>query len=226
MRKVIITLAAIALAVMPTFASAVFINSGAILLTRLEVSKDEVTWVNYLAETSSGNETFTVSPGDTVYFRLKTWDTGNAPAVNVTYSASYTNPQYIDALDPFHAGNQDNLDGDIFHYALSGLPDTTAGTLQFTLDAVANNSSDTANFESGGIVARVAAGTPDQTVILATIQITGSSLVTINWWENLLFSHAYADSSATTQARILVSNPPVATTPAVTALPATGPVEE
>jgi len=218
----LIVFLAVVFIALPNLASAGYSNGGgALLLTRLEVSKDNSTWVNYLAETNSGGQTLTVSPGDTVYFRLKTWDTGDTPAINITYTASYTNPSYIDALDPFHAGVNDDLDGNdpASYYALTGLPDATAGTLTFDLDGVAV-SSEITGYESGGMVARVKAGTPDQTVILATVIITGASQVGFNWWQRL-FAHAYADSSATTQVRLLVSNPPaVAATPT---LPVTGP---
>lgn len=219
MKKALFILMAAVLVALPSFTSAGFSNGGATLLTRLEVSKDGTTWVNYLAETNGGGQTLTVSPGDTIYFRLRTWNAGANPAVNITYTSSYSNPQFIDAWDPFHPGVNDDLDADAtFYYSLTGLPNMTAGTVSFDLDAVAPVSSETSGFQSGGMVARVAAGTPDQTVILATVIITGAG--SIAWWKNWLFPRAYADDSATTQVRILVSNPPVVT-PIV--LPTTGP---
>jgi len=224
MKKVVIALLAVVFSVFPSIASAGFISGGATLLTRLEVSKDNSTWVNYLAETDSGNQTLTVSPGDTIYFRLKTWDTGDTPAINITYSGVYTNPAGMDALSAFDSGSTDDLDGDaILFYGLSGLPDMNAGTLSFYLDGVDNGTTDATGFQSGGMTGRIAAGTADQTVILATVTITGADLF-IASWEKLLFPRAYADDQATTQVRMLVSNPPVVpqTTPAVQVLPATG----
>ena len=223
MRKVLIVFLATVFVALPSFVSAGYSSGGAMLLTRLEVSKDNTNWVNYLAEENSGDQTLTVLPGDTVYFRLKTWNTGDAPSINITFTGSYTNPGYIDALDPFHPGVHDDLDGDAtFYYALTGLPDMTAGTVSFDLDAVANGSTDLLNYQSGEMVARVAAGTPDQTVMLTTVIITGASQVA--WWKKLLFPRAYADDSATTQVRILVSNPPAATAQMTTqTLPVTGP---
>ena len=223
MKKVVFVLMAAVLIALPSFTSAGYSSGGAMLLTRLEVSKDNTNWVNYLAEENSGDQTLTVLPGDTVYFRLKTWNTGDAPSIDITFTGSYTNPGYIDALDPFHPGVHDDLDGDAtFYYALTGLPDMTAGTVSFDLDAVANGSTDLLNYQSGEMVARVAAGTPDQTVMLTTVIITGASQVA--WWKKLLFPRAYADDSATTQVRILVSNPPAATAQMTTqTLPVTGP---
>jgi len=217
MKKVLMVLMAAVLVALPSFVDAGYGGIGTNLLTRLEVSKDNATWVNYLAETNSGNQTLTVSPGDTLYFRLKTWNIGNNPASDIEFSATYTNPQYISALDPFSlTGAQNDLDGDVDNvYSLNAPP--SGGTMTFNLNAVAKNTTDLAGFESGGVLLKVAAGTPDQTVILATVTITGIRV--LGWWKDLLFPRAYADDAATTQVRIMVSNPP-AVTPVV--LPATG----
>lgn len=223
MKKIIVGFLVAVFVALPSFVSAGYsANDGnIILLTRLEVSKDNTNWVNYLAEENSGGQTLTVSPGDTVYLRLKTWNTGISPAVTVQYTGSYTNPQYIDALDPFHAGVYDDLDGDtLFYYGLDSLPDLTAGTMSFHLDGVLQDTDDQAGYQGGEIVARVKAETPDQTVILATVQINSTDFVV--WWKRLLFPRAYADDVATTQVRLLVSNPPAAA-PATQTLPVTGP---
>jgi hypothetical protein len=218
MRKVaLVLLLAVSIVVLPKIVFASFNFGDVALETRLEVSKDNATWVNYLADSNSGNQTLTVSPGDTLYFRLKTWDTGLTPATNVRYGASFTNPSYIDSLDPFHIGTNDDSDGDGHPYTLTGTPDMTAGTFQFTLDNVASSSTETTNDESGAMVAGIDARTPDQTVFLVTVQITGIVELSNASWLNNLSPKAYADSQATTQVRILVSNPALVSTPAVTA---------
>jgi len=88
MKKVVFVLMAAVLIALPSFTSAGYSSGGAMLLTRLEVSKDNTNWVNYLAEENSGDQTLTVLPGDTVYFRLKTWNTGDAPSINITFTGS------------------------------------------------------------------------------------------------------------------------------------------
>lgn len=221
MKKALFILMAAVLVALPSFTSAGFSSSGAMLLTRLEVSKDGTTWVNYLAETNSGGQTLTVSPGDTIYFRLKTWNTGGTPAINIEYSAAYTNPGGVDAFDPFHPGVSDDSDGDaILFYVLNAPPDLTAGTTAFHLDGVADSTTETTGFQSGGMAAHIATSTPDQTVLLATVTITGADEFIV-WWKNLLFPRALADDAATTQARILVATPAPVPVPVV--LPATGP---
>jgi len=201
-----------ALVILPSFAFAGFNNTrGIVLQTRLEVSKDGTNWDNYVAETDPGNQTLTVSPGDTIFFRLKTWNTSEARGANILYTASYTNPQYIDRLDPFHAGVGDDIDGDGSLYTITDT-DPVAGTMHFSLDGVNGGTNETSGFESGGIAARISADAPDKAVILATVQITAASGSFNDY--NYFSGRAYADDSATTQVRILISNPSV--TPSVT----------
>ncbi len=218
MKKVaLVLLLAVSIIVLPKIVFAAFSLGDVALETRLEVSKDNTNWINYSADSNSGNQTLTVSPGDTLYFRFNTWDTGLTPATNVSYGASFTNPQYVNALDPFHPGTNDNTDGDLHPYVLTGTPDMTAGTFQFTLSNVAASSTVTTNDESGIMVAKVAAATPDQTQIWMTVQISGIVELSDASWLNSLYPKAYADTRATTQVRILVSDPAPVPTPAVTA---------
>lgn len=223
MKKIIFALMAAAFVALPSFVSAGYVAGGGnvVINTRLEASADNSTWVNYLAEENSGGQTLTVSPGDTIYLRLKTWNTGGMPA-GVEYTGTFTNPAYLDSPEMFSsgAGAKDDLDGDAtYYYALTSF-DTSSGVTLFTLDAIMNGSTVDANYQSGGITAQIKSDTPDQTEMLVTVQVTGADAY-ITWWQRL-FTHAYADDAATTQVRILVSNPP-ATAVTTPTLPVTGP---
>ena len=64
----------------------------------------------------------------------------------------------------------------------------------------------------------VSSDTPDGTVILVTVAITQANPFGVAWLDRLT-NRAYADDSATTQARILVQSPPVDRTAAPTLTP-------
>jgi hypothetical protein len=211
LKKIIaFVLVVVAFVVLPGFVFAGFGIGGVNMQTRLEVSKDNINWDNYVAETNPGNQTLTVSPGDTIYFRLKTWDIGAATARNVHYNASYTNPQYIASFDPFHVGTQDDTDANGRAYVL-GATDPVAGTMQFSISRVDRNTTETSGFESGVMAATISNDVPDQAVISATVQI--ASMAPLNDY-NYSSGRVYADDQATTQVRILIARPVV--TPSVT----------
>lgn len=215
MKKIVaFVLVVAAFVIVPSFAFAGFGSGGVNLQTRLEVSKDNTDWDNYDAEVNPGGQTLTVSPGDTIYFRLKTWDTGGMYAQNVQFNAGYTNPQYIASFDPFHPGTQDDTDGNGRAYVL-GATDPIAGTMQFSISRINKNTSETTGYEGGEMVAHIASDVPDQAVITATVQI--ASMAPIPDF-NYSSGKVYADDQATTQARIIISNPPAVTpaTPSVT----------
>jgi hypothetical protein len=194
--------------------------------TRLEVSLDNSTWINYSAESNSGGTVLTVDPGDTVYFRLKTW--ADQPADNVDFTATFTNQQYLANASMFSVdgGDQGDLDGDTTRgYSMTGGGYNAAtGTATFTLNGV-RVSSVSSNFQSGGITTQIAPSTPDGTIINATVQITNA--VPVWTWNNKLLQKAYADANGTTVVRLAISNPTInnqaATgTTAATTLPETG----
>jgi hypothetical protein len=205
-----------------------FINVKA----RLEVSKDNVNWVNYEAEDDSGSGTLTVSPGDTIYFRLKTWNTGTHSVANVAYAAAFTNQQYLidSVMFTGSGGGSGDLgdDGDPANgYSMTGEGyNSETGIATFELSGVAADSTITSGYQSGGITSQIATGTPDQTIITAAVTISDAVDLEIGWLNNIV-SRAYADEFGTTTIGIIVSNPAVANNTAdqsiVQTLPATGP---
>jgi len=223
MKKIIVAALAAIFIALPSLVSAGYSGDDIMLMTRLEVSKDNSTWVNYLAEENSGDQILTVLPGDTVYLRLKTWNTGDSDAYNVSYTGDFTNPQYLSSSDMFTsgAGAKNDLDGDeTYYYSMTSYSSTTGAAI-FTLDGVVGSSTVDTNYQSGGITATVSSDTPDQTIMLVTVRITDIAGRGFTW-RDLLFPRAHADDSATTQARILVSIPTTAA-PVVPTLPVTGP---
>jgi hypothetical protein len=204
MKKILMILAiVIGVAIIPSFVSAGFSPEGSDydLRTILEVSKDGITWLNYNAETNSGDQTLTITPGDIVYVRLKTWNVGDTDANNIQFTSSFTNPQYIDSFDAFNGAN-DNLDGDEIYYHYEGV-DTDTGEFQFSLDQALANTTEESGFQSGAVTMSVDSATPDQAVILVTVQIPTEQATFLD----KLLPRVYADSNATTQVRIIVSNP-------------------
>jgi hypothetical protein len=205
-KLLVIAVLAAALAIIPSLVFAGYDEGdGYELLTRLEVSKDGSTWINYSAETNSGNQTLTVSPGDTIFLRLKTWDIGQSPATNIQFSSTFTNPTNIDAFDPFTSGNDDS-DGDglLFYSAVS--VNINAGTFLFSLDGVAGNTNENAGYQSGTVAARIGANAPNGSITLITVQITDADHP-VAYKINQLFPRAYADEQGATQIRLLVYNP-------------------
>lgn len=227
-RKILVLFIALELVLLVPlyFVQAGYTDAGINLKTRLEVSSDNVNWVNYLAEDKSGSETLTVAPGSTIYFRLKTWnsDADNTGFVNL--NSTFTNPAYLTNTVFFATGGAEDLDGDSTPYLpgpLGYVAETGSGDA--TLLGVGGNSTADTNFQSGGMTFQISSSTPEQTVILATTQITSASPLFV--WIDRVINRAYADSNGTSQARVLVAtSTPAATltptTPAVSILPATG----
>jgi len=211
MKKVLIVLGALflALAVPVYFTHAGFGEGGGYnLKTRLEVSFDNATWVNFLAEDNSGGATLTVAPGDTIYLRLKTWNEGILPGANTAFTGTFTNQQYLTNSTMFtgDGGGSGDLDGDTVngYSMIGGGYNADTGVAEFGLNAVANGSTEDVDFQSGGITSQIAATTPDQTVILVTVVVTSSNPVALL---DHLLPRAYADAFGTTQVRILVNDP-------------------
>jgi hypothetical protein len=179
------------------------------LRTRLEVSKDGSNWYNYTAESNPGNQTLTVSPGDTITMRLKTWDVGSEAATNIGYTSSFTNPSYFSAFYTFgDAGANADVDGDATLYYNAGTFDMSGGTFTFTLDGVDHNTTINSGEQSGQVTATIGDDAVDQGVILVTAQITDATEppVIVGFLDRL-FPKALADAQATTQVRMIVSNP-------------------
>lgn len=196
-------------------------GAGYNLKTRLEVSADNSTWANFLAEDNSGGATLTVAPGDTIYLRLKTWDEGILPGVNTTFTGTFTNQQYLTNSTMFTGpgGGSGDLDGDIVNgYSMTGGGyNPVTGVAEFILNAVQNGSTENVNFQSGGITSQIATGTPDQTVIMVTVVINNTN-PGVGWLDHFL-ERAYADNLGTTQVRILVNANATSPTPTPTPAP-------
>lgn len=205
---------------------------GIEIQSRLEVSSDNTNWVNYVAEDNSGNQTLTVTPGSTIYFRIKAWNTGDANAGMVNMSSTFTNPSYLTNSSFLSTSEEQDLDGDSTPYLPSPFGYVAeTGTADFTLLFAQANSTVDSNFQSSTMAFQTSASTPEQTVILATIQVTSAGPWLV--WLDKLVNRAHADANGTSQARILVANPaatptstPTPTSSAaavVSTLPATGP---
>jgi len=234
-KKVLIVLASVLAVVLPTWVIAGFTGDlGVDLHTRLEGSSDNSTWLNYTAEDNPGDATLSVSAGDTVYLRLKTWDTSDTIVANsIVYSGTFTNPQYVNTPDFLGTGTNDDLDGDgVLLYSLTSY-DSGSGSAVFGLNGIYPSSTVDTDYESGGITFTTDPDTPDQTVILATVQITSAEEELWISRAPRITDRALADDPSTTRVRILVNNPTATPTPtptstatatvAVSSLPETGP---
>lgn len=224
MKKIIIVLGVLALLLfVPIYIAyaGYGIGAGFNLKTRLEVSADNATWVNYLAEDNSGGDILTVSPGDTIYLRLKTWNEGGTAGEDTTFTGTFTNQQYLTNSTMFTGvgGGSGDLDEDgLYGYAMTGGGyNSVTGIAEFLLTGVVNGSTDEVNFQTGGITSEISASTPDQTLITVTVIITGTNPELA--WLNRLLPRAYADEFGTTEVRILVDNPPADPTPTPTPTP-------
>lgn len=235
MKKMLIIAGCVLAVILPSIVIAGFTgDQGIDLRTRLEASTDNLAWVNYSGEDNPGNATLNVSAGDTVYIRLKTWDISDLiVATNIEFTGTFTNPQYISSTDFLGTGTNDDLDGDgVKVYSLTSY-DEVAGTAVFDLNGISPSSSVDTDFDSGGVTITVDSDTPDQTVILATVQITSADELPWISWATNIYDRALADDQATTRVRILVNNPTPTPTPTSTttttatattnALPETGP---
>lgn len=175
--------------------------------TRLEVSKDNINWINFNSETNAGNQTLTVAPGDTLYFRLTTENFGDQRASGVQFLGSYTNPSYIESLNAFDGAN-DDIDGDGRYYYITST-DQSAGTINFNFDYFeAAGYEGPYNAQQIGVMgAKLSSTIPDQAEIIVTVTVNAGIIREDAFLFDKLFPRVYADDQGTTQVRILVSNP-------------------
>lgn len=89
---------------------------------KVEVSADGVTWINYGGTENPGGAALAAGPGDTVFARVKIWNSGTTQAVNLTGSGSLTNSAYFSVtavnLDSDNDGT--SYDGSFFSGAGTG----------------------------------------------------------------------------------------------------------
>ena len=194
--------------------------------SRLEVSSDNATWVNYSAEENSGNETLTVAPGGNIYWRIKTWNSGEATAGATTFNGTFVNGRFIQDLSLFSCDDSIgdcNLDAADPSGIYTVTEELNANTFSFAIPSISQGTTVDEGFESGGFSATIAADTPDQSEVTLTVTIAGSEQF-ISLLDRIV-SRAHADELATTTVRILVQAPAAAATATattLTTLPATG----
>lgn len=195
------------------------------LKTKLEVSKNGTDWYNYSAEENAGGQTLSINAGDSVTFRLKVWDDGNANSEDIYLPIAITNAQYIESANVFDgsASSNSDLDLDDTHYVLTSL-DTNAGTGMVYLPYVIFGTSETGtDNESGTYTTKISANTPDQTLIKVTMFIETAAEDTREFNRGpQMLDRALADSLGTTEVRILVLNPSQTQAAPATTLPNTG----
>lgn len=218
MRKFLVVIVlAVLLMVVPNLVFAGYGDKAQMdLQTRLEVSKDNINWLNYDAETNPGNQTLTVSPGDTIYFRLTTDNYGTNQALDTQFEGNFNNPSYIESIDAFNGAANDDIDLDGRPYVLDSI-DNMTDTIYFHFDYIEagdslSRQSGLSFTQIGGISAKIGSLVPNQAVIMATVQIKNATIPEGVFLLDKLVSRAYADDQATTQVRILVYNPNAAQT--------------
>ena len=205
MKKIlIISLSAfISLAVFSPFMTFAGYNGGGdvIIGVRADVSKDDSTWDNYAGDTVSGGQTLTARPGDTITFRGKSWNQSSTTTFPVPiFHASITNSQYLDTSGGFY---NDNLDGNSAYYVGAIGTDIMLSSGALPINGNENNA------ESGTFKVRIKDNTPDQTLIVGTWELSSQGQIGQTAPVQLL-PIAKAQDLAESTARILVSNPQVA----------------
>lgn len=176
---------------------------------RADITKDESNWYNYTGDVTSGGQTLTVSPGDTVTFRGKAWNQSTETTFSdPVFHASITNSQYLEMTGGFY---NDNLDGNGNYYSGSIGTDITLSNGALATNGNENNS------ESGTFRVKIKNDTPDQTLIEGTWELYSGGERIIGYPTNLS-PIARAQGLAISQVRILVNNPQTQ----ATELPRTG----
>ncbi|MDD5606776.1 MAG: hypothetical protein PHN37_02875 [Candidatus Pacebacteria bacterium] len=188
-------------------AKAVYDNGDGIIVgIRIDVSKDGGnTWYNYMADENPGNQTLTVSPGDTLIFRGTSWNAGALDA-GVAFEGIITNTEYIDTFNAFEGGNED-VDGTGAFYTLNGINVVNDSMIMaIGLETHLDTTKDENDPELGSITLTLTDNIPDQTVITGTFELLGA----VPYLVFNPFSTAYAQGAlAESTVRILVENPEV-----------------
>lgn len=186
--------------VVPKLASAVYNGGGTEINMRMDVSTDGTNWYNFTGDPADGNQTLTANAGDTLIFRLSTWNTGDNPALNLEFQAGINNVDYLEFANDFYDDDYDNNDN-----AYSGnfagaitLPDIAANLLQ-------------EDAETGLLRVVIKDNIPNNTLLQGSIELTGIDIIG-------LLPTAYAQGLTESDFRILVRN-----TGNMEELPITGP---
>jgi hypothetical protein len=206
MKKLLVALImGLALIVAPSFVSAGFIGLGNFdLRTRLEVSRDQIYWYNYNAETNPSGGVLNALAGDTLYFRFKSWNVGLLGAVDVAFSGTVDGTEYFEAFDPFEGGivgTNPDLDGDAKDYNFVSA-DLEEGTFEFSIESLSANTWEASGSQNGIMVANLDAAAPSDTEITVTVQIDSATDEAV--FNNLWLPRAYADEQATSVVKIAI----------------------
>lgn len=216
--------------VFPAIAGAVYDGGTVSVAVRVEASKNGGAGYCYSGDCATSGQTLTASPGDTITFTGRSWNTGVNDAA-VGYQGVITNTQYIETINIFE-GSQSDLDGDTVDYDSSGYSVDGNGTATFDIGlysgvnptylSTSKNSGDGDLNQRGSITLTLKNTIPDQTVITGTFELTSASVYAQHPGPMSLLSNtarAQGLDGGISEARLLVSNP---SQPAAQTLPQTG----